>query len=409
MAASRLYGVIWRWHFFVGLVACPIVLVVALTGALYTFQPELDAALAPELLVVEPGPQRVPVDALVAAAAEHCTPTGFGLASAADAAATVYCADDRGEVLLDPYTGRVLGTRAPGSGVFGVILELHWELMLGEPGRIAVEWATSWTLLLLVSGAMLWWPRGRRRGGGVWWPRFRLGGRQLIRDLHAVAGAYTLPVLFVLAATGLTWTVLAGAGRWRALVDDAAAPAPVASTAEARTLGYDAALAAAGIRPGLTPLAIYGATPVESVYELLIHDDRHVEPWRAETIWIDARTGAELRRRGWADKTVRAKLDASIYPVHVGSILGLPGRILACLAALLLAALCVTGPWMWWKRRPTGELAAPPPPARTPRALLVVLAGLGWLLPAVGLSLIAVLVIELGRWLWRSRTTATPM
>ncbi|MCW5808220.1 MAG: PepSY domain-containing protein, partial [Deltaproteobacteria bacterium] len=213
MSAERLYGVVWRWHFLAGLAACPIVFVVALTGALYTFQPELDPIVDPELLVVEPAPARAAVEAVVAVAGERCAVTGIVLPPARGRAAVAYCTDER-QVFVDPYRARVLGERAPHGGVFGTISGLHWELLLGEPGRIAVEWATSWAVLLMLSGAVLWWPRGKRRGGGVLWPRARLSGRQWLRDLHAVLGAYALPVLFVLAATGLMWTVHAGDGRW---------------------------------------------------------------------------------------------------------------------------------------------------------------------------------------------------
>jgi uncharacterized iron-regulated membrane protein len=63
---------------------------------------------------------------------------------------------------------------------------------------------------------------------------------------------------------------------------------------------------------------------------------------------------------------------------------------------------------MWWKRRPKGKLGAPPRANRTPWALFAVLVPLGWLLPTIGVSVIAVLVIEGALWLWRSRFAATP-
>jgi uncharacterized iron-regulated membrane protein len=88
---------------------------------------------------------------------------------------------------------------------------------------------------------------------------------------------------------------------------------------------------------------------------------------------------------------------------HIGSLIGLPGQIRACLAAVILAGLTITGPWMWWKRRPRKKLGVPPSADHVPRGLLVAVAALGWLLPTVGWTLIAVLGIELVRWLWRRR------
>lgn len=413
MAASRIYGILWRWHFLAGIAACPILFVVAVTGALYAFQPELDPVVDPDLLVVRPGPTRVPVDTLWATAARQprCTPSGFILPSHDERPAVIRClGDDRREIFLDPYRGHVLGERDDTSSVFGVVFQLHYELLLDQPGRIAIEWASSWALLLMVSGAVLWWPRGKRRRGGVWWPRRDLSGRQWMRDLHAVIGAYMLPVLLAITASGLLWTMLAGQRYWHPLTEDRVHDAwdhrpPSTVVPGARAIGFDAALAAARIDPAVEPLAIYGeppATPASS-YTLLIYDESSEAPWRASSIWIDAYSGKELLRLGWDHRSALGKLDNTLYSIHTGALLALPGRILACIAALILAVLCVSGPWMWWKRRPRGQLGAPPRADHTPWTLLAGLITLGLLLPTVGLTLLAIVVIEGLRWLWSSR------
>jgi uncharacterized iron-regulated membrane protein len=271
-----------------------------------------------------------------------------------------------------------------------------------------VEWATSWTLLLMVSGAILWWPRGQRRRGGVLWPRTRLSGRQWLRDLHAVLGAYGLPVLFVLAATGLMWTVHAGDRRWNRIAAPPQRPEPTSKVVPgARRVGLDAALAGAKLDPATEVRAIYIGIPGPqdepgAPYALFVSDEDYRAPSKTESILVDAYTGAELRREGWAGRSAIGKVDASRYPIHVGTILGLPGRIAACLASLILAALCVTGPWMWWKRRPRGKLGVPSS-ARGPAWLYLLVAALGWVLPTVGVTLLVVVAIELARALIRKR------
>jgi uncharacterized iron-regulated membrane protein len=413
MAASRTYGIVWRWHFIIGLIACPIVLVVALTGALYVFQPELDPALDPETLVVTPGERRVPIDDLVAAAKlRKCTASGYVLPSRADRALSIYCVENERVAYFDPYRGDFLGERTPATGVFGVIFKLHWDLLLGEPGRIAIEWATSCVVVLLVTGVVLWWPRGKRRRGGVWWPRRGLGTRQWLRDLHAVAGAYMMPVLLLVAATGLMWTVLAGQKRWHPLTEDVVHEMwdhPPSSTviAGAAPIGLERALAVGNFDKSL---AVYGAPPATPTgsYVLLSYDDSYEAAWLAESVWVDQYSGKELARLGWEHRSIAGKIDSAAYSVHVGAILGLPGRIVVCLAALALSALCITGPWMWWKRRPAGKLGAPPRSERRAWPLIALLVALGCLLPAFGIMVLAVGVFEFGAWLWRSRTAVAP-
>jgi uncharacterized iron-regulated membrane protein len=411
-ATTNLHGTLWRWHFLAGLAACPIVLVVALTGALYSFQPELEAWKDAALLRVEPGPARLPLDRLIASVPggpDGCTPIGIDVSPRPDRSVRVWCSEGaRREVLVDPYRGQVLGQREWEESLFGLVFRLHWDLLLGERGRLAVEWATSWVVLLLLSGAALWWPRGKRRGGGVFWPRGGLRGRQRLRDLHAVFGAYAVPVLFALAATGLFWTALAGQERWHRLVDDRAQrawEAPPTSTVRAggHRIGLDAAVRAAGLDLARDERALYLSPPAapQAPYALFVYDPTYESPSRSEAIWVDAYSGALLDKVGWGDRSAIGKIDGAGYAVHVGAFLALPGRILACAAALVLAALSATGPWMWWKRRPRGGLALPPRARRVPWPMLAALAGLGWLLPAVGWTFIAVLAIEGLAWLWR--------
>jgi uncharacterized iron-regulated membrane protein len=411
--ATRLYGLIWKWHFVAGLVACPIVAIVALTGAIYTFEPEIQRWASADLIEVVPEGRPRPVDDLVAAAASRCEAGGITIAGPPDRSYIVWCRDSQRSVYLDPYRGTVLGERDAAKTTwsvatfFHVVFTLHWELMLGERGRLVIEWATSWTILLLVSGVVLWWPRGKRRGGGVLWPRGRLSGRQWLRDLHAVLGAYALPIVLTLAATGLMWTIHAGTGRWNRIAAEPELAPPVSREIPgAPRIGFDAALAGAGIDPATESRSIYAEAPgpkdkPDATYFLWVSDESHETPSTLELLRIDAYSGAVLRRTGWDDRSALGKVDAARYAIHVGAILGLPGRIAACVASLILAALCLTGPWMWWMRRPAGKLGIPPA-ARAPWSMVVLLAALGWVLPTVGVTLLVVAAVELLRWALRS-------
>lgn len=72
-------------------------------------------------------------------------------------------------------------------------------------------------------------------------------------------------------------------------------------------------------------------------------------------------------------------------PLHVGSVLGTPTKVLWLVACVVLAGLPVTGLWMWWKRRPD---------VRVPWWLVVAIALLGVVLPAVGVGVVLILLGE---------------
>ncbi len=62
-----------------------------------------------------------------------------------------------------------------------------------------------------------------------------------------------------------------------------------------------------------------------------------------------------------------------------------------------MVGLCISGAMMWWRRRPSGALGVPPVPTdwRIPRALLAMALVAGVFFPLVGLSLLALLAVEL--------------
>lgn len=403
--ASRTYGILWRWHFLAGLAACPVILVLAVTGAAYVFQPELETAVYADLREVTPRGERKPLDELVASFPADCRPGWMDVPTRPAMPVRVWCpGDGKPSAFVDPYTGAYLGREVWDDTVFGLLLKIHWELLLGERGRLVVEWATSWTIVLLFSGAYLWWPSRRR--GGKWWPRQGVAPRQKLRDLHAVFGAYMVPALFILSATGLFWTRLAGEERWAKIASDSAdevwekqpaSTVPPGATPAAR-IGYDRALVAAGydIRTDDIGLSISINDRPDAAYLIYATDLDHAAPWRAEIRFVDAYGGTLLQTTGWDDRSLLNKIGQSGYSIHVGAIAGWPGRILALVAALVLAALTITGPWMWWKRRPRGKLGVPPRAQRFAWPLIAGIGGLGWLMPTVGYTLLAIAAFELG-------------
>ena len=53
-AGDRLYRVVWRWHFYAGMIITLPLIVVAATGALYIFKDELEGPIYPGVTYVEP-------------------------------------------------------------------------------------------------------------------------------------------------------------------------------------------------------------------------------------------------------------------------------------------------------------------------------------------------------------------
>jgi uncharacterized iron-regulated membrane protein len=93
---------------------------------------------------------------------------------------------------------------------FETIETLHRRLFLGPLGALVVELTTCWTIVLLLTGAYLWWPRKDRRLWGVLLPRLRGHPYVVLRDLHSVCGISVWLVALICAGTGLFYSSLTG-------------------------------------------------------------------------------------------------------------------------------------------------------------------------------------------------------
>ena len=243
---------IWRLHFWVGLFAAPVLVLLACSGLVILYEQPLDTLLNRHLLVVEPGPQTVPLDAQVATAAQHVgaggtleavtPPRGPDSSTRVDFAP----ADPQAEanviqVFVDPYTGAYLGQRDQLSGLIGWANQLHRMFGNDGPhmrlpslghlinpsaypdptisvgiGNLWMELTATWILVLLASGVYLWWPRAIEATKPLLRIRWRDGGRIRWRDVHALTGVVIAVILIGYVLSGMTWTRYWGEN-WRAV------------------------------------------------------------------------------------------------------------------------------------------------------------------------------------------------
>ena len=119
----------------------------------------------------------------------------------------------RAGVLVDPYTGKIVGQsgRLP---FFTTVRELHrWLLDSMKPdsegifwGRVIVGTSTLLFVFILLTGLFLWWPKKLKGIGKRLKISLGRGRQRLFTDLHTVGGVYVFVLLLVMAMTGLTWS-----------------------------------------------------------------------------------------------------------------------------------------------------------------------------------------------------------
>ena len=420
-SAPRLYATIWRWHFYAGLFVLPFILILSVTGSIYLFKPQIDRWEERDFQGLSTA-KAVSPDRQLAAVLARYPGTRFDFyrlpERAGDAAMVRLGLTDgsQRQVFVSPQ-GQVLGSLVPDRRLSDTVSRIHGSLLLGPVGDWLVELAASWTIVMILSGLYLWWPRPLRLAGTVW-PRLALKGRPFLKDLHRVLGFWVAGLVLVMLASGLPWAgVWGGAFKWvRSELGWMQGPQDwKVGAGEHHHGGAMAAMVMPAEPMPSLPLATFvtKAGHEHMAFPVLVlppHAPQRFGPPTGEvwTVKSEAQnrrldrqvtyapaTGAEIGRRGFADSHVIDRVVNTGVSWHEGQLFGVANQIVGVLTALTLVTVSILGVVMWLKRRPSGELGAPvSSSARPGRPLIIALIVLGLLLPLFGASLLVILVIE---------------
>ncbi|MBZ5737766.1 PepSY-associated TM helix domain-containing protein [Nocardioides mangrovi] len=437
---SGWFRAVWRWHFFASFLVAPVLLVLATTGLIYLFRFQLEPLMHADLMKVDPPSGAVAQPyvqqlAVVDQAYPGSTPVSLTEPKNDHSPTIVSITTSTGasrDVYVSPYGPEVLGSLNPDTTLSGTAIRIHADLMAGTWGDRVMEIGACWALVMALTGYYLFvrgW-RARRRA--------RRAGRpgSILRWRHGLIGAVAGVGLIALLVTGLPWT-----GFWGAKVQEYAtghgssmwstdpgalsnptstldeslphshqqdipwaqqdSPVPSSSRptdGERSVANVDTAVAVAdeqGLRHPFT-VALPAVDDTSGVYSVIGY--AFDAPSDEKTVHIDRYGGEVVSTYGFDDYPLLAKVVSQGIGLHEGRSLGLWsfwGSALMCVAVI---GACITGPLMWWRRRPKGGQRLGAPRGRMPLkatpVLLVGLVALGVFLPLFGLSLVVVLLLD---------------
>jgi uncharacterized iron-regulated membrane protein len=213
MEDGSFYRAMWRWHFHAGLIVLPVLALMAVTGALYLYKPEIERIVYHDRIVVQPGRPVLAASRLVALVekAAGIPVTQIVRPARADESWRLLVKADQGPLttwFVNPHDGRILGTMK-GGGLMKTIKDLHSLALTGPIGNRLVEVVAGWAILLCVTGLYLRWLRAGNRALAL---RGKPSGRLFWRDLHGTLGFVSAAVILFLAVTGMPWTEVWGGG-----------------------------------------------------------------------------------------------------------------------------------------------------------------------------------------------------
>lgn len=372
---KRLFGYLHLW---LGLVAGIIVFISMIGAAIFVWEEELTHWYYAELIYAdEQGGEKLPPSTLYKAVSKAYPGKEFTFMFAFKDPAKNYAirsykaAEKAGwtwpsgiehydVVYINPYTGKVAGHIDKRKDWITLTRFLHQTLLLKyEVGTQVIGAAALIMIIQALSGLILWWPKNKKvliqRLKVKWKARFK----RLNWDIHSVGGFYTYVFLIFFASTGLVWTYQWwNDGVYRLFGNDPKEvfqqPDPPEIAQSDFSNAMDMALEDATMRqPNWEKayLSIPAATRKKGTISVGMYYKGNSWWDMSDYYYYDPNQGGQHYTLTHEQKLTGEKWRHSNYAMHVGSIYGLPTKIIAFICALFFATLPVTGFLAWWGRR----------------------------------------------------------
>lgn len=378
-----------------------IITLVCFSGAMLVFENEVNEWFRRDLYYVETVKESpLPMDKLLEKVAttlpDSVSVTGVSISSDPGRAYQVSLSKPRrASLYVDQYTGEVKG-KSERSGFFMFMFRMHrWLLDSMNPGNEGIFWgkmivgvSTLLLVFVLISGIVIWWPRTRKALKNSLKITATKGWRRFWYDLHVAGGMYALIFLLAMALTGLTWSfpwyrtafykvfgveVQQRVAQGHEQKSDAQKrDTKLAAHREKKREGNEVRKGERSRRPENNHSDMYSVTS-PFVYWQEIYDKLGRQNPEYKQISISSGTASvSFNRFGnqrasdrysfntdngeftetslYQHQDKSGKIRGWIYSVHVGNWGGMFTRILTFIAALLGAALPLTGYYLWIKR-----------------------------------------------------------
>lgn len=363
MSFKKIILIIHRW---LGLLSGLVVVFLGVTGCILAFEKEIRGLTEGyRKLPAQPASYVAPTE--LKKIAEHYLVSHQALTidypgRTEAATASYYDADHYEIVYLNPYTGAFIRHVNMNRDFFRIVIEGHYYLWLPpEIGQPIVASATLIFFIMLISGIILWWPKNKAARKQRFSIKWSARWRRKNYDLHNVLGFYMSWIGIFIAITGLVmgFQWFAKSVYWMTSGGEAAATyqLPASDTTKAGQRNFTDAVFMqefSKINDQESISIYFASTPIEPVQLTINH--RPGTYYNTDNIYFDQFTGKPLPARStyqgaYRDAKLADKIARMNYDIHVGAILGLPGKLLVFFASLFAASLPITGFIIWWGRR----------------------------------------------------------
>ncbi|KQN33983.1 peptidase M4 [Pedobacter sp. Leaf41] len=265
-------------------------------------------------------------------------------------------------VFVNQYTGEVIKVKNMNDDFFRIVIMGHYYLWLPpEIGQPVLTTATLMFVVLLFSGLILWWPKNKAASKQRFTIKWNAKWRRVNYDFHNVLGFYITWIIIFIALSGMVmgfqwfaksvYFVSSGGktlNQFEETYSDTTRNAKLQLNASAADQLWKSYLDADPKFNG--SLDVHVPENEKASIEIAKNPDPETY-WKADYSYFDQHTLKEIEVKHVFGKlknaTVADKIMRMNYDIHVGSIAGLPGKIIAFFASLIAASMPITGVLIW--------------------------------------------------------------
>mgnify|MGYP000125165447 CR=1 FL=1 len=214
-----MHKTIWfKIHWFLGITAGIILLVVGITGAIMSFEKEILKAINSESYVVNvpQNQEKLNVKELLEkfqSQMPEAKINSISFSNNPEESTTLNIASKESRkginYYVNPYTAEILPDIV-GKDFFGFILRLHRWLALPddarEVGKQTVAISTVSLIILIISAIVIYWGRIKHSFLKSFTFKFKHKGRAFLSTMHSAIGMWVIPFYLLASLTGLFWS-----------------------------------------------------------------------------------------------------------------------------------------------------------------------------------------------------------
>lgn len=339
-------------HLYIGLTIALVLVILALTGTVLVFEPNIDHSLNARMDRVRPARTAISLDELCVKLEQEFpgyVVTQIVLPEHPSSSTFIHLDSPTikksKSLYVDQYGGSILGESSQRNQWTKKVRAFHTQLLAGPIGNVIVTWSTGGLAILGVTGLILWWPRK------IFALRKTSSLIRLNNYLHQATGFWTSWAMLLFAATGL----LIHASRTPETDRFESAPTKTTGASARAPLSKIVSAAQERFPAGtVTRIDFSLDSSAPAVVTVRLPDDH--TPLGRSSVKLDPLDGRVLATLSTLNAPLRYKIDKLwAREIHTGDIYGWPSRILAASCSFALALLGFSGTMIWLNKKVSAQ------------------------------------------------------